>query len=126
MIRRSRPERAGPERAGPDRVLDEAGGAIDALVEPLTGRSLGELGLVDALEPGTPLVVRVALPSEHYPLAERLRQAVKSKKDEGYKRIKTGKENDFKSKKVVIDNKKKSKKEIIIVKKVKNGEKGKL
>jgi ATP-binding protein involved in chromosome partitioning len=76
MIRRSRPERAGPERAGPDRVLDEAGGAIDALVEPLTGRSLGELGLVDALEPGTPLVVRVALPSEHYPLAERLRQAV--------------------------------------------------
>jgi len=73
VIRRGRSGEGGERGEGVAAALGE-------VVEPLTGRSLGELGLVDAALSGdaaeAAVVVRVALPSEHYPLADQLRASV--------------------------------------------------
>jgi ATP-binding protein involved in chromosome partitioning len=72
VIRRGRSGEGGERGEGVAAALGE-------VVEPLTGRSLGELGLVDTALPGDAaraVVVRVALPSEHYPLADQLRASV--------------------------------------------------
>lgn len=75
-------------RTGGDRERSEGvATAVEAVTEPLTGRSLGELGLVEVVDPpgstGAPFLVRVALPSEHYPLGERLRASVAEAAERG-------------------------------------------